>query len=198
MPLNIPVGYALAVVSHAVPFAGQTQLCTFGVQVNIVDPEPNAIASVVASCWAGSGLAFSASAVADSTRFTGVKVYYQSEIGLQLGEDNDIVDGTRTSQPPSPQVACITKKRTALVGRRYRGRMYLPASFLVATDVGPSGIIATTPLGLLQARMNATLDALADDDVPMVLFHTESPFTATPVTNLVVESLIGTQRRRVR
>lgn len=198
MALNIPVGYGLAVMTHAVPFAGQTQLCTFGFNVADIDDDPNDIAEGLSALWAGGSGPCAPSTVADSTRFNGTKVYIQKEVGLVLGEHTANIDCTRSTQPPAPQVALICKKRTALVGRRYRGRMYLPASYLVGTQVGPSGVIDTTALAAIQTRMTNWLADMASSLQPVVLFHTTAPFTATPVTSLVLETVIGTQRRRVR
>lgn len=198
MALDIPVGYGLCVVQHSVPFASQTQIVTWGFQDNTVDADPDTIATDIRSAWTGTGHPFEANLIADSTRLDSVKVYIRTEVGLVLGENTTLLNGTRATQPPSPQVACIVKKRTALVGRRYRGRFYLPASFLVAADVGPSGIIATPAVTSLQTRMNAFLEELSLALVPMVLLHTLAPFTPTFVTTLQPESLIGTQRRRVR
>lgn len=198
MAAPIPVGYGLAVIQHSQPFSGQTQIVTFNFQDNTVALTPNEVADLIAASWTGTGNPFVASLVADSAQFDSVKVYIQTEPGLLLGEAIQTIAGTRSSQPPSPQVAMVVKKKTAFVGRRHRGRFYIPASFLVATDVGPSGSIGATPLGVLQARFDTFLGNLSNDDVPMVICHVEAPFTPDEVTSLTCEQLIGTQRRRVR
>ncbi len=198
MAAPIPVGYGLAVIQHSQPFSGQTQIVTFNFQDNTDGLSPTDIAVNISDAWSGTGNPYQASLVADSAQFDSVKTYIQEEGGLTLGESIVNVAGSRSSQPPSPQVSMVVKKKTALVGRRHRGRFYVPAAFLVAADVGPSGVIGATPLGVLQARFNTFISNIAANLTPMVICHVEAPFTPDPVLTLTCEQMIGTQRRRVR
>lgn len=198
MALDIPVGYGLCVQTHSQPFSGQTQICTYGFQNNGAATDPNEIAELHNINWQGATGIYLASAASDSSQFTKTNVYVQQEIGLVGGEFVSNTNGTRSSQPPSPQVALICKKRTALVGRRYRGRMYLPAALLTQANVGPSGIVDAGALATIQSRCDSFLSGLSTIEYPMVLLHTHAPFTPTVVSSLQLEQLIGTQRRRVR
>jgi hypothetical protein len=198
MPLAIPVGYCLGVITHSQPFGNQTQLITIGFGAPSAVTDPNEIAELLYTAYTGATSLWQPSKVADSSRLVGTKIYWQDEPDLKLGEYLLSSDGTRSAQPPSPQVCAIVKKRTAGVGRRYRGRFYLPASFLSASTVGPSGIIDTTPLNDLNARAEVFRGNMVTQDMAPVLLHTESPFTPTPITSMPVENMIGTQRRRLR
>jgi hypothetical protein len=83
--------------------------------------------------------------------------------------------------------------------------MFLPWS-LINTDIGEGGLVAGARLTTLQTAANKFLSELAVQSVPMVLLprpsapgteHPTPPGAPSPVTSLVVDKLISTQRRRL-
>lgn len=104
-----------------------------------------------------------------------------------------------------PNCAVLVHKRTARGGRRGRGRMFIPWASGV-TDVGESGILGSTHRTTLQTCMNTFHAACVTQGVPMTLLHSNSepgtdnptpPGLPDPVTSLLVDSIVSTQRRRL-
>lgn len=96
--------------------------------------------------------------------------------------------------------AVLLRKGTARGGRRGRGRMFVPWAIADA-EVNEIGILDTTAVSGRQTSANAFLAGLADDDLGgMVLLHDvgiSTPGDPTPVTSLIVDRLVGSQRRRL-
>lgn len=108
------------------------------------------------------------------------------------------VGGSGGSSVP-PNVAVLVHKRSARGGRRGRGRMYLPWWAQIA-DVDEKGSIASGTISFMQTCMNTFLSQLTTRNVPMYILH--EPGRTTPgasdlVTNLTVDPVVATQRRRL-
>lgn len=124
-------------------------------------------------------------------------------------ESNTIDAGGSTASDKLPQnSALLISKRTNLGGRRGRGRMFVPG-VLGEAAVGETGVITSGVVADLQDKADDFLDqcttgGLAALPVPLYLEHfpsTVSPGSEPPptlVTSLVVDSLISTQRGRLR
>jgi hypothetical protein len=94
--------------------------------------------------------------------------------------------------------AVLVKKSTALGGRHNRGRLFVP--WMVAEgSVDEGGIIAPSEVTTFQTACTAFLTSLngTTTSAPMVLLHQSGSAAPTPVTALVVDRLIATQRRRL-
>lgn len=119
-----------------------------------------------------------------------------------VSSDQAPVQGSLSSGNEPLSVALLLSKQTALLGRRGRGRMFLPG-VLRTTDVDLSGIIASGKQSDYQTAATAFYDALVtgsgSPSVPMqpVLLHggSEAP---SDITSLSVVPLVGTMRRRIR
>lgn len=114
---------------------------------------------------------------------------------------------SRSGSSPPASVATIITKRTAFGGRQWRGRVYMPG--LVNTgEAGEVGSISTARLAVLQSAAEAWLAGLAAPGgslaiTPMYLLHGTpqsggDPPAPTEVTSLLVQNIVGTQRRRIR
>lgn len=110
---------------------------------------------------------------------------------------------------PSPQVALLLKKITALAGRKNRGRTYLPFSVDEA-GISQSGLVIGDAVTDVQAACDAVLTSLSTFDIPMVIANrlmgvdpdTDKPYVieytvGPPVTQYILESYVATQRRRL-
>lgn len=117
--------------------------------------------------------------------------------------------GGSNIQGTSPQVSALLKKITAFAGRKNRGRMYLPFC-LDDAGVNQAGLITGDAPGLIQDGCDALLTSLSGFDVPMVICNramaidgaTGKPYVVeyqlgAPVTQLVIENYVATQRRRL-
>lgn len=97
------------------------------------------------------------------------------------------------------QLSAVASHRTAQVGRRGRGRMFLPAlhSGVVTTD----GLISTTPRNSIRDQQVAFLEALGAESLVtgwyMFPVITGDPWTQYARINAVqVGNVVDTQRRR--
>ena len=106
-------------------------------------------------------------------------------------------------------VAVVVRKNTPIGGKRSHGRSYWP--FAGESAVDPGGLLVTSYTTALQTAMNAFYAQLANDHLGLYLLHrTREPGTLRPddpgapapaphlVTNLNVQGVVGTQRRRQR
>jgi hypothetical protein len=107
-----------------------------------------------------------------------------------------------------PNVAVLVKKITPFGGRINRGRTYYPFAASTA-NVSENGTIAAGSVATFQTQVNLFLNQLNTDNTPMVIlnkiYNTPHPpryvtnyNAGSTVTSYTVESIIATQRRRVR
>lgn len=102
---------------------------------------------------------------------------------------------------PQNNAALITK-RTARGGRRGRGRMYMPLFFVAEGNVTPVGGILASVVASTTLDWQTVRAQLIPLNLTMVLLH-QSPPVGPPVppdviTSLTCESVIATQRNRLR
>lgn len=113
---------------------------------------------------------------------------------LRLGLSNGTTVGTRAgSNAPPSNCSLLFSKRSGVAGRQNRGRMYMPPCLLAESNINQDG---SFPLTNLQTSADAFLENFSPD-LPMVILHTGAQ-APTPVTSLVVRSVLATQRRRMR
>lgn len=170
---------------------------TFGVDPTSADPI--AIATAVAAAYTAAG---SLRTLVDTDTVL-------RDITVRLGQDG-APPLVGTNQPNStgqaagqtslpPNCAVLVHKKTALGGRRYRGRLFLPWC-IGEGSVDESGVIGSSNVTAMTAALEVWRAALASGTNPMVILHSTgiSPVpTATPVTSLQADPLISTQRRRL-
>lgn len=103
--------------------------------------------------------------------------------------------GLLTGSAAPPQVSWLVSKRTALGGRRNRGRMYIPG--IPETSVSPFGSIDPTLRQNMEDECDAFLAAIDAAGCPMVILH-NTVGTPTLVQSLTVSASVATQRNRLR
>lgn len=134
--------------------------------------------------------------------FLGVKLYVGQDGGPPAVYESVAVLHVGTNPGPAlpPNCAYLVRKRTALGGRRGRGRMFMPAGVGPGEDSVPAtGVMAEAQRVDLELRYNAWLD---NWPVPLYLFHDDEALTPlpnpTPITTVTVEARLATTRRRLR
>jgi hypothetical protein len=127
---------------------------------------------------------------------------------LMDGDDGTVTVGTRATPGESPQVALLVKKLTGLAGKSFRGRSYFP--FVPESEVDDAGDVDSVVLAAIQTALATFLAGMTTDGTPMYLLHrnlidhiTKLPVPGsapqpTLVTSYVAESVVATQRRRLR
>jgi hypothetical protein len=110
--------------------------------------------------------------------------------------------GALSGERCSMSMALLVNKRTGGIGRRSRGRMFIPG-VLPATAVDTGGNLESTTVASYQQIADIFLAALAANAAPFptptpgVLLHSDAG-APTPVTQLTVSTKVGSLRRRIR
>lgn len=170
---------------------------TFGIDPTGTDPA--IMATSVQASWNDGG---SLKSVTDnSCTLVGVRVSYGTDGSADLVYDLTTSDtGGAVGAATLPgNCAVLCRKVTARGGRRGRGRFYLPW-VAQETVVDEAGIITPANVTTIQTACNNFMTSLTTRGVPMYLLHEEGRTAIPPpdlVTQLVVDRLIGTQRRRL-
>lgn len=112
------------------------------------------------------------------------------------------IAGQRSGSFPPTAMSAICRKSTNDLGRRGRGRMFVPG-IVSENEVDEDGSIVTAR----RAAINTLLVALftqwttgqgADDALPPVLLHSTAPTDPTPIIGFTVSDLVGWVRGRIR
>jgi hypothetical protein len=134
------------------------------------------------------------------------------KVVLSIGQDDGTaptvesnvpaVDGGIDSGLFAPlNIAAIMRKDTATLGRRGRGRMFIPG-YLRAADVDSSGTVSDDARTSLNNDGISFGTQLFDDTPPPslapVLCHSSAPTVPTAIIGLTCAPLIGTLRKRIR
>lgn len=99
-------------------------------------------------------------------------------------------------------VAVLARKVTNEIGRRGRGRMFLPGTNLESgTEV--DGSLTTGYRSTVQTALNNLYDDFQNGAAPLlplppVLLHSSAPTDPTPITGFTVADLVGVIRGRIR
>lgn len=99
----------------------------------------------------------------------------------------------------TPQVAYLYRKQGNKVGRKHRGRLYIPG--VAESKVDGAGVIdpdfVEDQTNHCETAMEALADAGSEAPFVMVLLHSDPDLDPTPVTDLFPEEVVATQRRRL-
>jgi len=100
--------------------------------------------------------------------------------------------------PGPPNTAILVQKNTALGGKAGRGRLYFPSVPEANVDAG--GVLGSGVIVAIQADFDTFLDAVRDALIFPVLLHGVSSPISTPtiIESFSVQSVVATQRRRLR
>lgn len=134
--------------------------------------------------------------------------YFRGSAGspLQVATSTEApVIGSLNQNSEVSSVALRVTKRTAFVGRGFRGRIYLPW-MIAETGINELGVLVPAVQASYQTRANGWLTATnaSGDITEMELLHAYDPalpvdpeIPATPINSLFVQPVCGTQRRRL-
>ena len=162
---SVPDGYGRASLLFSSDNATHVCVCTFNYLDAAVDTANNE-ASTISVNW---NTAFPLSSLADTWHSLSCNVLINRGGSLITGVDNTVRDGTRAVDPPPVAAATIMRKRTGVVGRAHRGRLFLPAGYQNEADIDDAGVIDATRIGQLNSSFDALLTGLQIADMPMWL-----------------------------
>lgn len=126
------------------------------------------------------------------------KVHVLTNFGGMLQEAEELINlaGAAGGVTPPSNVSLLLQKKTAVVGRKYQGRSYLPPFCVAGSGVDRLGIITPSAVTILTTRWNNMRGLYDLDNTPVVIAHADgSP--GTPVTSIVASGYVATQRRRL-
>ncbi len=204
MSLIIPDGFALASFRMQIAIGGDPLVFTLGLEGEGPDHDYFASLSALAIDATASGFMFNASAMSNDYQFLGISATVGTPDGPLPVVIDRFVQGTASIDTPPVNSALLVKKRTALGGKRNRGRMFLPPAWISEGAIGARGNF-TTAGDVIQSYMNDLYGLLGDNDLSPMLLHApsrvrpEDPVPPpTPIVQFVLERLLATQRQRMR
>lgn len=194
MTLVIPDGFGQAAYRFSLTGDPEVMISTIGVLWEGIGGDPQDTAESMRDQFMS---VFSGADIIAGWSFLGVSLKAQSGGGLPgVFEAPANVVGTAAIGAPPNNVSTLVKKITALGGRSGRGRMFLPPFNLNETSVANNGMITGAVLATMQTGINAAFWA-----ANRVLLHdsaTPGSPDPTPITSLIVDPQVATQRRRLR
>ena len=112
------------------------------------------------------------------------------------------VSGGDSGQHPPTAVSVLARKVTNDIGRRGRGRMFLPGVGS-ESDIDQDGSLVPGAQAALQPELDEFFDLLDGDGgatTPLspVLLHATAPADPTPIVAFTLAPLVGIQRGRIR
>lgn len=191
MTIQIPEGFSRVAYRFSLSGDPEVMITTMGYETAVVG---QAVAEAFATTFQD---AFPPAEYSASYTFLGVRMEAGADGGPPvIYEAVRTAVGTAASAPLTQNVAILVRKTSLLGGRRGRGRMFLPPMFLPEGEVSANGMINVGPLAAVQ---NSVTQAFFTDLDP-VLLHDNVPsiLAPTPITNVIVQAQVATQRRRLR
>lgn len=187
----IPTGFAqcnLFFVGSSVPRNAQIAL---GIDNNATLGAP-ALAGVVGGAWVTHIMPL----LPEVLTLEGVKAKLgPNATGAESTISYGVPGGDDDAEPMPPNVAILVSKNTATGGIKNKGKIFVPA--FPESDSSGGGYLLVARQTAWQTAMDAFLGALDTADSPMVVLHNDAT-APTPVTDLLVQLRLATQKRRLR
>lgn len=205
MGVEIPAGGVQTALRWRSSGDPEEMISTLGFLDRGVYADAQAVAVTVAA--AASTTFTGAANLVSGWTFVGVTAYvYQDGGAAEVGESVVNIAGSGGSDSLPSNCALLVRKRTASAGRRATGRMFVPSALVPEAIVGNNGEIGSAALAGFQTRIDSFYDALTDEATGLepALWHSLGGSSGTevlpgdPITALVVDPKIATQRRRMR
>lgn len=194
--MEIPEGYANVRWVYSVSGVAKEMSFAIGVAPPTA-ASASEIAELADQAWAGAGQG-GATSMQQGWTYLGTRVIKTFAGTPSAGEFTLSVAGTATGETIPPNCAILVRKNTALGGRKQRGRIYLPPYRGQDADVSNAGLIGSMTQGILQTAFNTLVTQLNGLDLVPTLFHSDPLDPPTTITSFSVQSLLATQRRRLR
>lgn len=184
--LMIPTGHAQ--VSQALQLSGDSApyYITYGIASPVASGLAETLRGIFVTAWTAP--------VHTSYSISTCRVRDESSYDEYTANTPGAFTGTALPQ----NVACLIEKLSLAVGRRNRGRIYMPGVLGASGNVDANGSIQSSRLSQLQTVCTTWLGALTSASHHMVILHSSGTPTPTSVSSLSVDPVVATQRRRLR
>lgn len=206
MPLVIPPGTFQVKLRWGLASDPEEMISTIAVRdADNDDRETLQVAKAVADSWAG---AWGPANLVSGYTFLGCDAIKGTGGGApEVASYDNPIAGTAVNPCPPSNCSVLLKKKTAMGGRQNTGRMFLPAGYLTEIAVGALGDLAAGALTAFADNAAQFLENLTDSTPGVIneltnfvpqLLHSNPLTDPTPITSLVPDRLIATQRQRMR
>lgn len=190
----IPEGFAqvnFKFVGITVPTGAE---CTLGLAVSAFGGTPAEAAQALGFIWAST---ISTTQVNNCDLSSTLVKFGPTDVGPSA-EVLTPGAGGKTNTSVTPNTSVLVQKLTNAGGRAGKGRMFIPG--VRESEVNDSGEISVEELEDWQEQLDAFQAGIEGADLFPRLLHGEgSPLSApTIITSFSVQSLVATQRRRMR
>jgi hypothetical protein len=197
MTLEIPAGYALIAFHHTQDLALHPQVTTLGAFVELFSGGPDELAETCGGAWSDNIVP----SMSDDVAFLECTVKLGPNDTGPTGASSFSATGGNVGTSLAPQVSFLVKKRTASGGKANRGRMFVPGP--TEADVNSGGVVTGGVVDALQGAFGDFFSDLVAADIAPVILHAISeavpdPPAPTIITEFQVDSVVATQRRRLR
>lgn len=201
MTLVIPPGFGSAAIVLEGGVGTQPFITTIGLDMTDAGGDYVAVANKVFDTY---GVAFLESTSTDLS-LTQVILSVGQDGGDQptVSSDRAAVAGEATGDFAPLSVALLLNKRTAFLGRKGRGRMFIPG-VIKDNMVDISGRVGTTTIEAFNEILESWLAVLAAGEgidapaIPAVLLHSTATPAPTPISAMTVGPIVGTMARRIK
>lgn len=171
--------------------------CTIGVDA-LAGQTPVDIADVVQGAMVATNRPWQTSMIPSDWTIGPFRAAIMNEPGIESGVGAVSTVGTATAGlTMPPNCAMLVQKRTGTGGRQGRGRMYEPPMTIAETTVDKLGVIQASIVTDRNTRWEAFRANIDGLGMGPYLFH-EGIGGPLKITKIVLQSLIATQRRRLR
>lgn len=198
--LIIPDGFGMATLTWRMAGKANPMTVTSGYSTPTPGSAPSDHADAIYEYWTTTGAYCDADYMGSTVTFEGVEVKYNdSGVMLSGASSGPPVTGPTLLAFPPVNCCILVQKRTAEVGRSKRGRLYVPNTAIVESQVDAMGNIASSDWDLLQSLIGVMSDAWVGSAIcPPAILHSNILEAPTSVTSLLPVQQMKTQRRRMR
>lgn len=199
MALVIPPGFGNAAFIFTGPVGTQPYVTTIGLDISEYGGDHVAVANKVKEDFA---LVFATEMTSQLTLDRVTLAVGQDGPGGSVDSDTPPNTFSRSGQFPPTAMSLIARKVTNDLGRRGRGRMFIPG-IISENEVDQDGTVVAARRNAVNALLADFYDQLTGaggvvTPTDPVLLHGSAPTTPTPITGLVASDLVGWIRGRIR
>lgn len=192
----IPTGHVLLKFRLALDNDQEEMLCTLGAQTTAASASDRiACLNSAMDTWGDNVLPLQST----TYRLLGVDGVFGTAGGdLPLSSTDPPRTGGDSDAAAWPNTALLVRKVSGVGGRRNRGRMFVPG--IQTNQVNLNGIVQPTPLAAYGTAFTNFLLGIESGSFldRAVIFHATGDPTPTVIETLQVDSVVATQRRRLR
>jgi len=204
--LVIPEGFGEATLKWSVEGRLNPISCTIGFAKSSDSDDLGDVMNNMMSQLTETGSLCAPAAMVTIFTFLGVSCIYNNA-GTMVGAESDhpaVVGTVSSADPMIIGNTLIIQKKTGLVGKQFRGRLYFPIMYGGEGNVDYLGNIDPSILPVIAGKLSDWVSAFQDDTslwIPNLLHHPPKEGVTpvpTPISSMVLTGRVGTQRRRLR